>query len=607
MAISPYDVKLNGLKYLVIDSQYQESPVPTTIMPFNTPGGSPEFRDNDMPAWAWWGQTLWEGEGTEDWKGDGPYYQGVGVNLVNSGAIGNAGKFTISLTDTVNTDGYLSFKANSGARLVYVGKTDGKVWYNDGAGWSAGVYTTGAAQGTTSYSFYRDVIYVGHTNGVVRTSADNGATWIASTFTAPNANPVYVLGVYKNKLWLSWKGLLKSWDGTTLADIGPGNTAVTLEGVPTTASVGTGMMFIVCQGNPSRIYIMQGDQLNEICQWPSDFLPDDSLFGDTLYISGGNLDITGGSYGEIWKVSSLGLELWYTMPIVNGTGVDYRIRSMAMTDGLVLFSWNKGCGVGVYDPTLDVYEDPQLGFYLGSRTASARTGAGRVIGIDNYKGDLYVGVSGEGVFTETAYCDFQLVSALFGAQTKRVNKMWGEAELTFVPLKVGQSITLEYSRDGGLSWALLGTVSYDAAAPTNSKGYFDFPANYLSPVLQYRVTGYGNNVELEVLDVSMSFIETSANPKRRWKFQVELYGDDQEKMLYRDGNEFERTSKQMKDELDALWNKRFAFEDIFGKTYTVVMPHPNTQLDFVLRTSEDSNPDTVTGVEARYTVNLIEV
>lgn len=607
MAIAPYDVKLNGMKYLVIDGSYHEMPVSSTILPFNSPGGSREFRDNDNPAWSWWGQTLWEGEGQEDWMGDGPYFQGIGLSLFNSGAIANAGTLTSSFADAVNTDGYLTFKANNGDRLVAIGKTDGRVRYNDGSGWTTGAYTTGSAQGVTSWSSFKGLLYAGHTNGVVRTSADNGVTWIASTFSAPNSNPVYVLGSYRNKLWMSWAGLIKTWDGSTLADIGPGNTSVTLEGVPVAAAVGSGIMFIICQGNPSRIYVMQGDQLNELSAWPSDFLPDDAIFTDTLYISGGNLDNSGGSYGEIWRLSSLGLELWYTFPMVSGTGIDYRIRSMGVTDGMLLFSWNKGAGFGVYDATLDVYEDPQLGFYLSSRTTSARSGAGRVIGIENYKGLVYVGIAGEGVFVESGYCDFQLTSSLFGAQTKRVNKMWGEAELTFVPLKSGQSITLEYSRDGGVTWSLIGTASYNGADPLNSKAYFDFPANYLSPVLQYRVTGFANNQSLEVLDVSLSFIETTANPKRRWRFQIELYGDDNDPMLYRDDNPFERTSKQMKDELDALWNKRFTFEDIFGKTWTVMMPAPSTHLDFVLRTSEDSNPDSVTGVEARYTVNLVEV
>jgi len=276
-------------------------------------------------------------------------------------------------------------------------------------------------------------------------------------------------------------------------------------------------------------------------------------------------------------------------------------------DGQLLYSYNKGYGVGIYDSSLDIYEDPILGNVLSSRTNTPAAGAARVIGIVYWKGNTFIGVTGVGIAKESGFCNFQLTSSLFGSASKRVNKMWGSAELTFAALVAGQSVTLEYSKDGGTTWSLMGTASYNAADPTKTKEYFDFPADYLATVLQYRITGYANNLPLDVLDVSISFIEAAANPKRTWSFIIELYGDAEEPMLFRDDTEFDRTSKQMKDELDALWNKRFAFEDVFGKTWTVMMPSPSTSLSWVVRNAEDADPNSVTGVEAQYTIRLVQV
>ena len=607
--IVPYDVKLNGKKYLILDNSYHEFPVRETVRPGSTPGGDREFRDNDNPAWAWWGQSNWEGEGTEDWEGDGAYYQGVGLTLRDGGRISNAAQFTTWVTDATNVDGYLLFTINNNTRMLIIDKTTGYVnRSDDGIAFTNVGYVNGTSMGVTSYGYFRGSLVVGLTNGTLRTTNDNGLTWVAFPgITPPNGNPVYVLGTYKGKLHLAWGSLLKTWDGTTLANPGASTTDVILEGTPVVAAVGSGVMFILCQGNPSRLFMMQGDQLSEMAQWTTDFQPDDAVFTDTLHIVGGGPAYSGGQYGQRWSYTSLGIELAYDFPEVHGAGVDYRIRSLAARDGQLIFSYNKGYGYGIYDPTLDMYEEPVLGTALSSRTNSPASGAARVIGILFWKDTVFMGITGVGVVKESGYCNVQVTSSLFGASTKRVNKMWGAAELTFAELTTGQSITLEYSNNGGITWNLLGTASYDPLNVSKTQQRFAFPANYLSPVLQYRVTGFANNAPLDILDVSLSFIEVTANPKRMWRFVIELYGDAEEPMYYRDDQPFERTSKQMKDELDALWNKRFTFEDVFGKSYTVMMPAPHTRLAWVTRVAEDADPESVTGVEAQYTVNLVEV
>lgn len=607
--IVPYDVKLNGKKYIVLDNSYNEAPIRDTVRPFATPGGQAEYRDNSDPAWAWWGQSNWEGDGVEDWKGDKGFFQGVGLDFSDTGKIQNARTFNQRVGESTNPAGYIIFTNLAISRQFALGRTTGLSRYSDDAGIT---YSATAALGgtgvPTSWAYFRGSLIIGMSDGLLRTTTDNGVTWSAyPTLVPPSGASAFVLGSYRNKLYVMWGSVLKAWDGTTLSNPAGSTTDVILEGTPSCAAAGAGVMFIMTQGNPSRMYMMQGDQLSEMAQWTNDFQPEDAVFTDTLYVVGGGPDQSGGQYGQRWRYTAQGLQLDYEFPTIHGTGQDYRIRSLGSRDGGLVFSYNKGFGIGEYDPTLDIYADPILGNNISSRTNTPAAGAAQVIGINTWKGVVTIGVAALGIYVESGYCDFQVTSSLFGSTSKRVNKMWGLCELTFGQLGPGQSITVEYSKDAGANWSLLGTAAYDGADPTKTKAYMNFPASYLSPYLQYRITGYANNQPLQVLDIAFSFIEASANPKRSWRFVIEFYGDADEPMLYRDDTEFERTSKEMKDELDALWNKRFVFEDIFGKTYNVMMPGPHTHLSFVTRVADDSDPNLVTGVEAQYTVNLVEV
>lgn len=607
--IVPYDVKLNSKKYVILDNSYHEFPVRDVVRPLSTPGGEAEFRDNSNPAWAWWGQSNFEGDSNEDWHGDNGYFQGVGISLDDTGKIANARGFTQRVSDAGNPAGYLILTNLALTRQFLIGKTTGQAWYtDDGVTYTGPTYVAGSAKAATSWAFFRGNLVVAMADGTLRTTTDNGATWAAfPTIVPPSSSSAYLLGTYRNKLYISWGSTLKSWDGTTLTNPSGSTTDVVLEGTPSATAAGAGVLFILTQGNPSRMYMMQGDQLSEMAQWPADFLPDDALFTDTLYVVGGGPDISGGQYGQRWRYTQQGLELDYEFPTIHGVGLDYRIRSLGSKSDQLLFSYNKGFGVGEYASALDTFVDPVLGNSLGSRTNTPDAGAAQVIGILNWKGLTTIGVAGKGIYQESGFCDFQLTSSLFGSTSKRINKMWGTGELTFGQFYPGQSITLEYSKDGAATWSLLGTTSYDSLDPTKTKAYFSFPSNFLSPSLQYRVTGYANNNPLEVADVALSFIEVSANPKRMWRFVIELYGSDDERMLFRDDTEFDRSSKTMKTELDALWNQRFDFEDIFGHVYHVMMPAPHTALSFVNRTADNSDPDSVNGVEAQYTVNLVEV
>ena len=601
MAIVPYDVLLNNKKYLLA-AGYLEYGLRETIRPGTSPGGDPTFRDNSEPEWAWWGQTKWMGEGVQDWKGDGSYYQGYGVDFYNEGQVSPAKKFVQGLSDATNPDGYMLFTMNTGAQHVAIGKTTGRAWTSpDKITWTDRGLSGGTSKLANAYAFFRGSLVLSMGDGTLRTSNDFGVTWIAfPTLVPPSANPAYVLGSYRAKLFISWGNDIYSWDGTTLSP-----KIVTLEGTPVTASVGSGVMYVCCQGNPARIYMLQGDQFNEMAQWPSEFQPDDSIFLDTLYVGGGGPDVSGGQFGEIWRLNNQGLELMYEFPIMHGTGWDYRIRSLGARDGLMLFSYNKGAGVGFYDPTLDTFADPVFGFGLGSRTPSVLTGTARVIGILDNQGATVVGIAGNGLYYESGYSDYQIISSLFGSTSERVSKLWNICEVTFSPFDVSQSIAVEFSKDGGTTWTAL--TSQTTFINGLTKAYYAFPAGTYASVLQYRLTVLCNSQVLNILNISFSFIEASLNPKRGWKFSLDLYGDADSPMTYNDGIAFERSSVAMKAELDALWNQRFPFQDIFGNTYTVMMIGPNIRVDDVKRTGDEADPTSVIGVVAQYSVSLVQV
>lgn len=600
MSIAPYDIKLNGLKYNIVPATYDEFSI-QAVKPAATRGGDPEARNNSKPAWAWWSMSYFMGMDVPDWKVDGGFYRALGISLANEGQCAAAYGLTNVLSDTVNVDGYLFIDFGNGHYLA-IGKTDGKAFTSTTlASWTTIGYISaaGTALAANSWAIYKGVLIVTMSNGTCRTSADYGATWAAfAALTPPNGNSCYVLGTYRSKLYIAWNNDLRTWDGTTLVAL------AVLDGTPTCAAVGNGSMFILAQGQPAHMYMAQLDQVVELLQWPGAFQPDDCIYTDTLYISGGALDLSGGYDGQLWKYGTNGLELVFDFPTdIYSAGTDLRIRSLAGVDQQVLFSWNKGAGIGHYDPTLDFLPDPSLGTWLGEKTAANTAGAGKVIGILPVADQTAIGIAGLGIYKTSGFADWELITSLFGSTSKRVGKLWGEVELTHEALQTGQSFTVYYSINGGATWTSLGVSN----TVGGTKAYLDFP-NLNSPVMQLKIVAVAAGADITLLDLSASFIEASANPKRQWNFTIVLEGSDAQPMQFRDGTDFDRSSVTMKHDLDALWNTRFAFEDIFGDTRTVMMPSPHFRVnDIPEKQLNEGDLSTVESVLATYNVHLVEV
>jgi hypothetical protein len=605
--ISPYDVKLNGKKYLVVPSTYHEGAAPGTIRPYSTPGGSPGARNNEEPGWAFLEQSVWRGDTVDDWReGTGGYYRGHGVDITFDGQIGAAKTFTQSLAEAGSGSGYLLIPF-SDTRVISINKATGFARTSpDMLAWTDRVFVAGVSRFVNSYCFYKGTLIVSDVSGDLWTTNDQGVTWVAYPgVVKPAATSAVLLGSYRSKLYIAWGNDIRTWDGTTLTAL------VKVDGTPICGAVGAGAMFILAQGIPAHLYLATGDQLVELLQWPGDFQPQDAIYTDTLYTVGGAIDASGGYSGEFWRYSQNGIEQVYEYPQLHGAGVDYRIFSVAADGMTLLFSANRLAGIGQYDSSYDQFMDPILGFSIGSKTAAVQAVGSNVSGILAWRGVVCIGITGLGLYTTGAtFCDFQVTSSLFGADSKRVTKMWGFAELTHTPLLVGQSFTVSYSTDGGTTWVVLGTKSYAASytSPnTAQKTILAFPAQLLSPTIQYRIDATCNGVDLSFLDISLSFMEATQNPKRRWSFVLGIGGSTTEPMNFRDGSEFDRSGPAMKTELDALWNKRFAFEDVFGTTYQVTMPSPAVSINDVVKELNPGNQTTVESVLADYRVTLVEV
>src|ERR1051326_1330047 len=428
--VAPYDVKLNGNKYLVVPGTYNEGPDPGTVKPYRTTGGDPESRSNEMAAWAFWAESVWRGEDVEDWReGLGGFYRATGVDISRDGEVGAGAKLVQTLNDATNPDGYLLIPLSS-STVVAIGKTTGRTWTSpDMVTWTQRNFVSGGSRQTNAWAFYQGKLCVSDSNGDIYTTTE-GITWtnasVSLGIVKPSSTSCYVLGTYRSRLYIAWGTDLRYYNGASFQL----TQLVTLEGTPVCAAVGSGSMFILSQGTPSHLYLAQGDNPVELLQWPSNFTADDAVFTDTLYVSGGSPDTSGGWTGEIWRYINNGIEQVYDMPQLFGTGVDYRIRSLGADDMVLLYSVNKLVGYGAHDSSYDLWLDPVLGFAIPAKTAAVQGSTNKTVGILAWGGLTCVGVTGLGLYTTSGFSDWQLTSSLFCSASKRITQMWGFLEVT---------------------------------------------------------------------------------------------------------------------------------------------------------------------------------
>ena len=586
MAVVAHDIKLNGKGYRLTSPggwKFSESP---KSLPGAGRASSEEFSDAD--DWSRWGQSDWQGEGQDDWLGDGPYLEGYGLDLDQTGAI-NVAK-ALTQARSASSTGWVMFPVAQTC-LVCIGKTTSTMEKKAaGGGWSSTSNIPASGVKPTSWGILKGVYYVGGDNGRIYSTTD-GTTFTDKGTQGPTT-PSYILGAVKGKLYVGSANKLLTYDGTTWAEV----FATLIDGTPVIGARGSGGLYFITQGPYSVIYWTDGNQLHQMAAFGSDFMPKDCAFKNRLHIVGSTNSETN-TLGSWWALSQNQLDLLYDF----GDGTkDYGIRSLLDDGNKLYWGANNMTGAGVFDETLDLYEDFQGGFYVGSTIDSITTGV--VDGMAQFEGIVYVGIQGQGIYGQATPGTYRVRSSLFSGQSKNVNKAWGIAEVRHSSLVSGQTCVVKTLKDGVTldTWgtsSTVGTVNKIIDAPTTP---------YKSPVLQYELSGTANGSVMSINSIQFSFIEASDNPKRRWILTIQLEGSADDQMQYQDGTDIGRSSVAMKAELDALWNTITSFEDIDGTTYSkVIVKFPAARADEIIKDADSAG--TLTEVVMPYQIHLTQL
>lgn len=567
MSAPAYDVTLGGKGYLLTPGGWSRSESPKSY-PSNGGASSVEFRHGDN--WSYWGQDEWNGQGQDLWHGNGPFDESYGIDLSKYGQIKIAKQLGINNTDETNTTGYIMFAVGT-TRACFIGKTNGKLFVDSTAAvqknlGDAGYLPAGALP--RSYVFYKQVHYIGCSNGVVYSTTD-GLNYSAITVTGGPATDCTLLGSFRGKLYASFVNQLFTWDGTTWTEI----FLKLIDGAPIAATVASSQLFFITAGPFAKIYSTDGNQLHQIGSLSNRFAPYAVVSLETIYFFGGKSDAAT-TAGEIWRINNGVLEL---VQNVGDDTADYAIRSAITENGVIYWGNNQQTGLGCFDSRLDLYEDIQTGFY---GTSSITSVSGVVDGIVQFNNIIYVGIRGSGVYKQTTPGTFGIRSSLFDADSRNINKMWGFAELKHLALTAGQYINIGVLKNEVTvdAWGLSNVLASQSAiiqAPTSPI--------YENGFIRYDMSGDANGSPMTITSLAIAYMELSKNPKREWELSIALEGSQDIPQVLRDGADNERTAQTMLNDLDALWNTYTTYVDVDNKAYNVVVKHPSAHADEIIR------------------------
>lgn len=542
--------------------------------------------------YSYWSSTDWVGDGGDDWMGDGPFFSGYGLDLSTAGQVNVANQLAQSQADAANTGGYVSFTDGT-TNVWFMGKTNGTSYYGAGSSW------TSLALGAANYLSATNLpTSVGNLKGVTYVTTAVGQLWKLTAGTAtwtqvaanPLTTPAYILGAYKSKLWIGYANALYYYDGAAWSAV---QFTGLVDGTPIVGAVGNGVLYFITQGPNPRVYLTDSNQLYQIATIGSDFLPKVALFLETLILFGHGSDDTN-TAGQIWRLEQNGFRPIYDYGDYTN---DHGIRSALVNGNTILWGANFQTGIGVYDPSMDIFQDVQMGFYVSSVITSV---SGVVHGLAQFGGVVYCAIEGNGIYKQTTPGTYKLRSTLFDGGKKHINKTWGRGDFHHSPLLAGQTVVVSTLKDG---------VTLDSLGSSTTLGatsaVVDFPSNYKSPYLQYEVSGTANGSALSILDLSFSYVETPDNPKRVWDLDIDIEGSSDEPQEMRDGSLNTRDAKTMFSDLVALWNTRTTFEDIDGTTYNVLCRIPSGGLD--PGSKETDSGGTLSDFVMNYRVRLIQL
>src|SRR6266550_3844222 len=325
------DVLLDGKAYLLTAGGYDiNESVRSRPAPAVQPRSLSTFEHQDN--YIYFGQSKLLGEGFATWQGDGPYDIGWGLNLDPEGTLSVADALSLGRADAVNVDGWVGFRIGYGAgptggpdcggeRVVFSGKTDGKVTLKKTTGgWSGPSVTALSTAGrkAVSHGFFSNTTFVGDDHGHLWSTVD-GVTYVDkgapdSSVDAAN-HKAYILGSFKGQLYVAFGdvSLLDnsvwcmnsdlSWDtGEDRVGIDSG----VLDATPVAGAPGTNVIYMVTRGPNPRVMFHDGKELFQANVIASDFNPHSAAFFGKLFIFGEQgFDVA--TKGACWTLSATGL------------------------------------------------------------------------------------------------------------------------------------------------------------------------------------------------------------------------------------------------------------------------------------------------------------
>lgn len=569
MATAKGDIQLNAKDYLLtaggyhITESYRTRPnaatEPRTLSTF-------EHQNN----WRYFGQSGWAGMGHPKFLGDGPFFDGYGLDLGASGECRIAKRLVIDKVDAANTDGYVGFRIGAAGvadRVIFGGRTNGTSFSKnaDTGVWTDTVNALGAGVFFRSHGFFNSTTHIGASNGHVFTTND-GITYTDKGTPGPTTDAM-ILGSVKGKMYVGYvNGSIFTFDPTgASANFVAANTFIDQH--PFVGASGSNGLYIITAGPYPRVLFTDGTSLLQITSINTDFTPEAAVFLNRLYLFGRQSSGTTPK-GAVWALGAEGLEELFTFG--DGT-IDQGIRSAQIEGQFVLWTATGAAqsGIGVFDQQLDISDTEALGFYVNSTTAAA----GVIHGLAEAKGLRYCGMRGSGIFKQDTPGVFRLKAGLYGGDSRNIQKYWGQAEIRHTALVAGQSVTVKSTKnptDAEDTWGTGSTVGATLST-------IPAPADYRTPFLSYILSGDAGGTAMTVYDAAFAYIRM-ADPsavKREWRVTIAVEGTTAQPQYMRDGIANTRTGLTMLSELNGLWNTKTTFQDIDGATYTVLVKAPD--------------------------------
>lgn len=596
-----HHVKLGGEHYLIKPGTYRKVSAPLFGSRFTT--GDPDY--NTLSFWQHWVQSCWIGGiGAEEWQDDAMYDEAVGVDTSQH----EVAVLSRDLGPSDRTTGNWDLDGDEAIKVFTVFNNKLYALQVPGSGGSAGVlsklYRLDNATDTwvKVKDFTEQVSWMTPFGGYL-VFGDAGTTMnrmdtseVFTTFDKPSGETAiaYWLQEYRGHLYTAFGRdiyRLKSdftWDGATAF--------YTAEGVDYINQMEVHLGYLWMASSNGHILRTDGNNTFDMWVFPPhvDIWSIRSFDGKLWIAAGDAIDGTTAEEGILYQFTGSAVteaKRWGRVG-VDCTPGKLRVighRMMWGASALGGMGDYNGFGVFVYDPVEDAL----------SMQCSNQDGAAYPAGTDNvwqavddvayYRGYIYASVRKYGIFrTKWHFRDLTrelatydttaagatvgalnggwLTSSDFDAGTPGLEKLWNAITVHADLPDASCSVFMEYSTDGGVTWATAGSVTKTGVATRyrttlKLKDAADDPVT--APRLKWRMTlrTTNTNYSPQVRAVHVQYLPL---PEPNWQWHMTLVCSEQQELL--DGSIQTVDASAKIDALEALYRAQipFYFQDVDG-------------------------------------------